>query len=172
MKKESLRIKCPNCSAILTIKYIPAIESKSINCPVCKTTNKYQAYRSLEEKAAPDKSKEQNQIGQLQLLNTEFIYQLKEGLNVIGRKAKTSMANIQIDSSDRTMSRSHVIVDVCRFTNNHLHYISNSNNTNPTFINGILIEAGDKMVLKGGEIIKMGNVLVKFVLDSDNETEY
>ena len=45
MESELLRIKCPNCGAVLTIKKIAGLETKSIPCPVCKKASKYIDYK-------------------------------------------------------------------------------------------------------------------------------
>lgn len=53
MESELLRIKCPNCGAVLTIKKITGLETKSIPCPVCKKTSKYIDYKVPKQQYTP-----------------------------------------------------------------------------------------------------------------------
>ena len=53
MESELLRIKCPNCGAVLTIKKIAGLETKSIPCPVCKKASKYIDYKVPKQQYTP-----------------------------------------------------------------------------------------------------------------------
>ena len=185
MESELLRIKCPNCGAVLTIKKIAGLETKSIPCPVCKKASKYIDYKVPKQQSTPpnenddttmgdethiDHSKNQS-IGKLQKIGTSHIYTLSLGINTIGRKAQTSNATVQIDTDDLTMSRSHSIIEVRKLkTGGYIHYFSNAQNKNATYINSGLIENGDRIILHGGEIIKMSNTTLKFILLSEDDT--
>lgn len=101
----------------------------------------------------------------------QVIYTLSLGINTIGRKAQTSNATVQIDTDDLTMSRSHSIIEVRKLkTGGYIHYFSNAQNKNATYINSGLIENGDRIILHGGEIIKMSNTTLKFILLSEDDT--
>ena len=179
------RRKCPNCGAVLTIKKIAGLETKSIPCPVCKKASKYIDYKVPKQQYTPpnenddttmgdethiDHSKNQS-IGKLQKIGTSHIYTLSLGINTIGRKAQTSNATVQIDTDDLTMSRSHSIIEVRKLkTGGYIHYFSNAQNKNATYINSGLIENGDRIILHGGEIIKMSNTTLKFILLSEDDT--
>ena len=90
-----------------------------------------------------------------QKIGTSHMYTLSLGINTIGRKAQTSNATVQIDTDDLTMSRSHSIIEVRKLkTGGYIHYFSNAQNKNATYINSGLIENGDRIILHGGEIIK------------------
>lgn len=189
--QNTVRIKCPNCGVILTVKYFQGIEAKAITCPVCKKTNIYTDYKkpvspnkqtqanhgedttSLNEKTQPGQSPIGG-IGRIALPEIGKYYQLKTGLNIIGRKAQTSSANIQLDTDDRTMSRSHCAIEVKKLSNGgYIHYLSNSKNKNATYVNGQKLEDGDRIILQGGENIKLGNSTIKFIkqpLSDDTET--
>lgn len=90
MESELLRIKCPNCGAVLTIKKITGLETKSIPCPVCKKTSKYIDYKVPKQQYTPpnedddtttgdetqiDYSKNRS-IGKLQKIGTSHMYTL------------------------------------------------------------------------------------------------
>lgn len=93
MESELLRIKCPNCGAVLTIKKIAGLETKSIPCPVCKKASKYIDYKVPKQQYTPpnenddttmgdethiDHSKNQS-IGKLQKIGTSHMYTLLLG---------------------------------------------------------------------------------------------
>lgn len=185
MESELIKIKCPNCGAVLTIKNMPGLESKTVPCPVCKKASKYTEFKvpkqnlsSIDEDdttsagyATQLKNIKQNCIGKLQNTGTNQHYTLTLGINTVGRKAQTSNATIQIDTDDRCMSRIHSIIEVCKLKNGeYIHYFSNAQNKNATFVNSQLIENGDRIILHGGEIIKMANTSIKFVLNLEEET--
>lgn len=185
MESELIKIKCPNCGAVLTIKKTPGLETKSIPCPVCKKTSKYieykvpkKQYNSQNEDDTTTIGDEtqtghlkQWSIGKLQKTGTNQTYSLSSGVNTIGRKAQTSNATIQIDTDDLTMSRAHSIIEVRKLkTGGYIHYFSNAQNKNATYINSELIENGDRIILHGGETIKMSNTTLKFILLSEDDT--
>lgn len=186
---ETVKIKCPHCGVVLTIKYIPNLEQKSIPCPVCKKNSPYTSYRKIEPQSANPKdngetlvngdktqlnddetevgkgvSKKKSGIGLLRLPGLGISYNLHPGVNIIGRKAQTSNATVQIETSDRTMSRMHICIEVCQLkSGDYVHYLSNKDNKNDTYVSGQLVYKGDRIVLNGDESIKMGNTIVRFI---------
>ena len=90
-------------------------------------------------------------------------YNLEIGRNTIGRKAKTSNADVQLDTSDLYMSRQHAIINVRRMPDGSIKSdIANDKNKNATLVNGIEIMPNDILVLQDGATIKMGHTTVTF----------
>ena len=89
-------------------------------------------------------------------------YQLRLGINTIGRKAASSPASVQIATDDRTMSRSHAVIDVSHAGGKTIHILRNGANKNPSFLNGSLIGQQDQLILNNGDRIKMGNTEMTF----------
>lgn len=89
-------------------------------------------------------------------------YGLSMGRNTIGRKASTSTASVQIATSDRTMSRNHAVIEVRSVGAGVQHILSNGENKNPSYLNGMLIGVGDRLVLSSGDSIKMGETVLTF----------
>lgn len=89
-------------------------------------------------------------------------YQLRLGINTIGRKAASSPASVQIATDDRTMSRSHAVIDVSHAGGKTIHILRNGANKNPSFLNGSLIGQRDQLILNNGDRIKMGNTEMTF----------
>lgn len=90
-------------------------------------------------------------------------YPLGFGNNVIGRKATTSQATVQIATNDRYMSRQHLAIQVCKVSTDNVRVVvSNYHNKNASYVNGELLNEGDQLVLTEGSIIKMGNTTVVY----------
>ena len=89
-------------------------------------------------------------------------YQLRSGINTIGRKASSSAATVQIATDDRTMSRSHAVIEVSNAGGNTIHILRNGANKNPSYLNGSLIGQQDQLILNNGDRIKMGNTKMTF----------
>lgn len=89
-------------------------------------------------------------------------YQLCSGINTIGRKATSSSASVQIATDDRTMSRSHAIIEVRNAGGQTIHILRNGANKNPSYLNGSLIGQQDQFILNNGDHIKMGNTELIF----------
>ena len=90
-------------------------------------------------------------------------YPLEFGNNVIGRKASTSQATIQIATDDRYMSRQHLNIHVIKASAEKVRVdVSNEHNKNATYINGQLLNEGDQLILTDGSTINMGNTTVTY----------
>lgn len=71
--------------------------------------------------------------------NMGSTYALRLGINTIGRSAASSTATIQIATNDRTMSRSHAVIEVSNAGGKTIHILRNGANKNPSYMNGVLI---------------------------------
>ncbi len=176
---EKIKLKCPLCGAILKVRAVRDIEKRNIPCPVCNSKSLFTEYKRVTETArveSDDSSTEiagvmgvltpkSDKIGYIVLMGSDKKYQLELGRNLIGRMASSSTANIQIDTTDRTMSRAHSIIEVIKLESSgkHIYHFFNSNNKNETFVNDQKVENDDKFVLNGGEKIKMGGVIISFL---------
>ena len=89
-------------------------------------------------------------------------YQLRIGVNTIGRKALSSPASVQIATDDRTMSRNHAVVEVRNAGEQLLHILKNGENKNPSYHNNVLVEQNDQLILNDGDTIKMGCTILTF----------
>ena len=92
-------------------------------------------------------------------------YPLEEGQNIVGRKASTSTATIQIETTDRYMSRQHCCITVSTLPDGTKKAVlSNYQNKNKTTIDGQEIATGDAIRLTDGNSITMGHTTVTFKL--------
>lgn len=180
MNPETLKIKCPNCGAMLTIRNMEGLETKSVTCPVCKKQSRYIDFKQPAPTPPPMEedrtmlgdnlgihTPQAEKPGALVDNETGKTYALSAGLNIIGRRAMSSDANVQIDTTDRTMSRKHCAIEAkpAQGKPGYFHYLSNAANKNATYVGTQKLEDGDRIVLQGGEKIRMGGVTLTFVKD-------
>lgn len=176
------RIKCPNCGAVLDVKNSKNESLKLITCPQCGA--------QLRVKFAPPKPaanqqpldaetfvatpKTQQQGGDtilgkkpseghlrpvLSYMGRD--YPLNIGENIIGRKAPTSQASVQIDTDDHYMSRQHARISVTSLPDGSKKVvISNFKNKNATAIDGMTLVDDDALILQPGNHILMGNTTI------------
>lgn len=176
---SEIRIKCPTCGKVLRLNDVPEIAAATFICPNCGQKHvvgdcqrygptplpdvdgtRYDAALAGVEGAAVG-TLSPAEVGRLvDACGAE--YGLCVGLNTIGRKASTSEAEVQIATNDRTMSRNHAVIEVRSVGAGVQHILSNGKNKNPSYLNGMLIGAGDRLVLSNGDSIKMGETVLTF----------
>lgn len=190
---QTKRIKCPQCGVVLDVKNSQNESVKQITCPSCKATLqvKFPVQQEVMEARtyyAPSQKPVIGKDGATQLaggLNgtTQLVmptdkapqqarlefeghsYLLAEGQNIIGRKGSTSKATVQIDTTDRYMSRQHGSITITTLSDGSTKAVlSNYQNKNLTTIDGQPIETGDAIRLTNGERIQMGHTIVTFKL--------
>lgn len=187
-----IQIKCPFCGAVLKVKQQAGLEKAFITCPVCKKKSPYSDYENAVNKNSeetelpggfkPKQSGEETEIGGV--VNSAIgclieksgkRWSLHPGVNTIGRKLQTDPQQVEIAISDytgeRKMSRSHAKIEVRRQPNGSCkHVLYNWQNKNHTYVGGDPIEAGDRIVLHTGMVIKFANVDVRFVIEDSEAT--
>lgn len=171
---EKIRIKCPECGAVLEAMDDPANAEKNVKCPNCQQRNKFKDFKRLvaaspipsadDETHISEKRKES--AGYLMDRATSRRYLLREGNQLVGRKPHKSApkADVPIETTDQGMSREHLFIDVMagRDGRNHV-YVSNAKNLNPTEINGVALPDGDKIAIRHGDIVKLCDTELVYV---------
>lgn len=199
---ESLiQIKCPWCSAVLSVKNQPGLERAMLTCPVCGRKQPFAAYKKVDLKSLqglknqsasdgetqlpgmPEKPVQTPEnhsdnlpmtIGVLRHLPSMTKYELVMGNNVIGRKANSSKATIQLETGEgHRLSREHVIVEVKNVPQRGIvHYISlYKEKVNPTKIGDLDLAYGDKVKLNHGDVINLPDVSLRFEIPDEDSTE-
>ena len=91
-------------------------------------------------------------------------YELKPGRNIVGRGALGSPADVQIDTTDRTMSRQHAIMKVTRTADGRLRtLISNYQNRKAIVVQGVELQQADEVVLTKGATVVMGGTTLTYI---------
>lgn len=183
MTMQVKRIQCPQCGIVLDVKNSKSELQKEIHCPSCHALLRvsFEAQEipfDAHTFYAPPKSPKakptdgetllgvvpiQKKKACLVLDGTE--YTLKEGVNIIGRKASTSTASLQIATNDKYMSRQHCIIKVSALSDGTIKAVlSNYQNKNTTSVNGQEINSSDEIRLENGNRITMGHSTITFRL--------
>ena len=185
METNIVKIKCPNCGGILSVKLKTQNQEVNIPCPICKITSPLKFYVQVTNQLQCSNKDDETQIGlhvvnyvvgQLKIQGTEMSpSQLKMGRNVIGREAKSSTADIQIpqQSTGRSrMSREHLIIDVDKVVGKGIvHHLSlYKAGVNDTFLNNEKLEAPDRFILKDGDVIDLPEAKLVFEIPDEEGT--
>ena len=180
---ETMKIKCPNCGAILIVRRVQGMESKSVPCAVCKVTNPFVKFTKVKEQAydpedtelkkkkshKDDTDEEDTDFEKEALLydvSTQKRYLLKEGLNLVGRKTykKESVADVPVETLVKGFSRSHFYVEVMRYDTDLKLKLYLAENKNETYVNSERIEKGEKIMLKEGDVVICCSLELKVVI--------
>ena len=184
-----LRLTCPKCGTLLQVKF--SHKEEPVEAPTFYAPSK-QAVNNDETQLGGNYSARGPHAGNVNYetqLGGEFSnagsssasqriavltfegreYPLAEGRNIIGRRASTSNATVQIATNDLYMSKQHCIVNVTTQANgNKKAVLSNYLNKNATTINGHKIGNGDAIILQEGNSITMGDTTVVFNIRLNN----
>lgn len=180
-KNESVKlITCPHCKATLSVKFKKQkpLEARTYLAPSngggetqyggynnSNGETQLGGYRNNGETMLASSSTSIGEARKEAFLKVDGkTYPLSLGNNIVGRKASTSQATLQIETSDRYMSRQHAKIVVTRMPDGKLKaVISNDHNKNITTIDGQDLLQGDAIVLTDGDRIVMGKTTVTYV---------
>lgn len=109
---EKKKIKCPQCHGLLEVTNPGDRPSMLITCqnPQCGARMRIDFQTGNTQ--LDDGGKDSSVIGHIVYAGDR--YSLNEGVNTIGRRAPTSEATLQIDTTDQSMSRLHACLRVER----------------------------------------------------------
>ena len=170
---ETKRIKCPSCGVLLDVRNSQNETVKMITCPQCKSQLRVNFPQNNGETqyvgSFPSNGDETVYMGKQTTVSPGTLvyggqsYPLQLGMNVVGRKASSSQASVQIATDDRYMSRQHLNIHVIKISEEKVRVvISNDHNKNATYVNGQLLGEGDQLIITDGTTIKMGNTTVTY----------
>lgn len=192
---ELIKIRCPFCSSTLSVAPVPGIEKKSVTCPVCKRKSPFTDFKQFDTQEkptsyegsgcttgkTPEPSKPSaadntgnNIIGQLCMLKGGATFPLKPGRNVIGRKADSSKATIQIPAGDsKRISREHLVINVSPVAGQGYMYSVSlfKDHVNKTLVNGAELQPGEELPLKHGCRIDLPDMPLRFEIVDEEGTD-
>lgn len=165
---KSRKITCPNCKAVIEVGNPNLLSERDINCPnpACKALLHVRFNDG--ETILAERKKRGNILGQLQYKG-QAPFQLKEGINTIGRKDSKHSADFGIETDDVSMSRVHCQIEVVRLKDGTVKSIISDVRTDEkisgwaTEINNEPLAYGDRIILDDSDLIKMGNTIVRYV---------
>ena len=168
-----ISVKCPHCHVGLKVDEgkIP-LDITSFKCPECKQLIPV----SLLSQKKGDRTSESETVliqplrmttGHLSVIanddTPEQTFPLQEGSYTIGRKSNASNATIGIVTTDKSMSREHIRIEVKKDAKGgYKHYLSDNNSKNHTLYNSNYLEDGEIVVLKNNDEIIIGHTVLRF----------
>lgn len=134
-----------------------------------------QEKKKAQKRQQPIKENHHQQFGWL-VIHDEYTethtFNLREGINRIGRKAHSTSRdiNITIQTGDKYMSREHCVIEVTWRSdkNNYEYILSDRRSTNGTFVNtGRRLLPSDNISLKDSDTIQVGRTKLILKLPSN-----
>lgn len=188
---EILHKTCGHVLQIPRIDDMEKLKKGRIKCPICNKIVPFSEFTIIERKnnestiTDEESNLTENTIGvtpnfTLGKLTFEpptlSPITLKVGSNIIGRKCSGSTADIQIpiaNESKRT-SRDHINIEVKSINGRgYVHCVSLcKERVNTTYRNDKPMQYGECFVLKNGDVLKLPDSTITFVLSDPNDTEY
>ena len=181
---ETIRIKCPNCGAILTVEDSPANLGKKVKCPICKLIYSLESFKKMPPKISEEEDRtclggsfsaddvtvlpeidKTLHVGYLWDERQDIKYPLSEGINLIGRMSLKSdpVATLPIQTDDKGFSRKHLYIDVVKGSDGVLRYYAyNAENKNKTTVNSVQITGQDTIILRDGDLIESSSTRLLF----------
>lgn len=152
-------IECPHCGQKLSFYEVRGYQQMMVTCPSCMYRAKAAEFRDVQASAPAAVPPN----GRLREVSTGKTYTLPAGSNIVGRKATTGTANIQIDTTDQYMSRQHVRIDVIPTPEGSFeHRLMEIKATNKVKYNGTNLAPGEIVNLRAGDKITLGHTELVF----------
>lgn len=170
--KKTIRIKCPQCGAILKVGVSSSADltKGKLTCPKCKFSNSIADFKTVVEKPVHDEtqivSTVHDVIGHLIDDATGKEYPLREGRLLIGRLSSSAKGNadVMIETEDKGFSRSQFYIRVIKGGDGRYHtYISEASRSNPTCLNGKKLRLDDENGLKHNDLITASETSLRFM---------
>ena len=176
---ETKKIQCPSCGVLLEVRNSKNEAVKIIECPQCGTQLRVRFPQKDDSVmdartfiAGMDIGGETIVPGVSPKTAAKAIivcegntYELHEGRNIVGRKASTSTADVQLLVADRYMSRLNAIVCVRKAGDKLLVTIANYKNVNPVKVGAVTLLDGDEVLLEDGDEIIMGTTKMRLKIE-------
>lgn len=158
-------VKCPNCGTSLEVTNPDSKDLVVARCPKCelKLGVKFDKGETVIQESKPKK-----EIGYLMWGRER--YDLKLGINTVGRKSNTPpIATIQIPTDDRSVSRVHAEIEVIKLENGNikaiLHDARNEEKANkiPMLFCDERMYLEDRIDMENGDTFKIGSITIKYL---------
>jgi predicted Zn finger-like uncharacterized protein len=170
-----ISVKCPHCQVGLKVDEAKLPSGiTSFKCPKCKRPIPVSMLSEQAGVASSPVSDTQfirpvkQTTGTLTVAadaqTAEQVFPLSEGVSVVGRKSsRPSLATIAIETSDRSMSREHIRIEVKKDARGgYKHYLSDNNSKNHTLYNSNFLGNEEVVILNNNDEIIIGQTVLRF----------
>ena len=167
-------IKCTGCGQGLKVPNSALVVAKTVKCPKCGASLlvNFVDSQTANTNESDDNGNEGQTVygGEQNTSNTtawlEFQgmkYYIDKPVCIVGRRAGTSTADIQIDTADMYMGRHHAIITMkTDFSGNTVFTLKRKDAKNGLSVNNIPVAEQEETVLLSGAEIRMGHTVVVF----------
>jgi predicted Zn finger-like uncharacterized protein len=170
-----ISVKCPHCHVGLKVDEdkLPS-NITSFKCPKCKSPIPVSLLVKEERASVPASADTEflrplkKNIGTLTVIpdaNTpEQVFLLCEGVIIVGRQSShPSQATIRIQTTDHSMSREHIRIEIKKDARGgYKHYLSDNNSKNRTLYNSNFLEDEEVVILNNNDEIIIGHTVLRF----------
>lgn len=158
-------VKCPNCGTSFSVTNPESKEMIVVPCPKCGTKLglKFDKNQTVIDEIKSNKK----EIGYLMCGKDR--YELKLGINTIGRKSAKSAATVQIATDDMSISRVHAEINVVKLDNGDLKAILrdvrdvDKANLMPIYFDDDRMYPEDSLDMENGDTFKIGETILKYL---------
>lgn len=163
---ESKKIVCPKCHGTLEVNNPKQEPVLMINCPNPDCNAKLRVRFDTGETILAPKKAVATVPGHL-TWNGQT-YELKPGRNTIGRSSSNHEAQIELDTTDLSVSRLHCLLEAVRLDSGQVKvFISDLRSPDkisqmPTLVYDEPLTAVDRLVLNDGDTIQLGDQILRF----------
>ena len=170
MDNEIIKITCPKCGSVLSIRAVANINGKRVTCPLCKGQFPLTEFINHDERTTID-NKDDSIIGQLIDLRTNEVFPLAEGTYLVGRKSEGTSARIQISDNSKRMSREHFFINLKIQRNGRIlgQLLLHNPRVDPVNIGFFTAIYGRPFLLKNDDIIRIGEKELKLRIFFEDE---
>jgi hypothetical protein len=155
-KIEPMILQCGKCKTKVNVVIEnEAIQKPVFTCPACKTVNKIVLPET--ETVTPEENNPAGWLLYSAATGETKTYILKAGTNTIGRKTENNTATVLLEVDDKTISRSHITIEIAVNKAGFFEYLVFDNNSaNGTYINNEPLKPGNELYLNNEDIIQLG----------------
>ena len=163
-------IKCPLCHHAFEVSNPEGADRLIVRCPVTTCGVNLRVTFATGHTILADSPDIAAGCGYLLYAGRK--YPLREGVNIVGREADISDAGVQIETNKLYMSRRHFAIEHVPLRKNRTKYIVRDIRDEvkivkqPTLVNGEALAMEDRIVLRSGDDIVVGEVNMKFCLEN------
>lgn len=163
---QKKKVKCPLCHQLIEVSNPDNAEQLVVVCPTPTCSARLRVTFATGQTVLTKSTGQETASGYLLFDGNR--YSLKEGLNIIGREADSSDADVQLPTDKRYVSRKHIGIELVRLKKGTTKCIIRDLRDEEkiaqkaTLVNGEKLELQDRIVLKHGDTIEVGELKIMF----------